>query len=194
MTLYTLMVFLHIATAFLLLSTSIVGEPLVRAAARRTASARDLRAFLEIGRPMARLSPVAALLVLATGVYLATVGRFWTLGWVQASIAIWLVNSVLAVAVVRRAVDRLQREVSVTTETVGPGLDELRWAREWSWGLDMMAANDAVMLAIMTLKPSLGGSLLLLLLANGAVAGGRVALGLQGPPVARVGVSPARDA
>ncbi|NIP79710.1 MAG: hypothetical protein GWM90_11040 [Gemmatimonadetes bacterium] len=182
MSLYALMVFFHISAAFLLLSTSIVGEPLIRAAARRTGSVHELRAYLAIGRPMARLSPVAAMLVLATGIYLASVGRFWALGWVQASTAFWLINSIVAVAVVRRAVDRLDEEVSATTDAVvGSGLDRLRWAPAWSWGPDLVAANDAVMLALMTLRPSLGGSLLLFVLTNVAVAGGRVAFGLDRP-------------
>lgn len=180
--LYTFVVFLHITAAVLLLSTSIVGEPLVRAAARRTRSPQELRSFLELGRPMASLALPAALGVLATGVYLSSVGRFWTLGWVQASAALWLVNSVVAGAVVRRAVGRLEAGSSAVDDPViGPDLDALRWAGSWSWGGDVLATNDAVMLALMTLRPSLGASLLLVLVANGLVAGGRRILGPQGP-------------
>ena len=191
MSLYPLMVLLHITAAVLLLSTSIVGEPLVRAASRRTGSVGDLRAFLELGRPMARLAPPAALAVLAAGVYLATAGRFWTLGWDLVSTALWVVNSVIAPAVVRPAVGRVEAGAAAATDpAVGPDLDDLRWAKGWSWGVDVVAANDVIMLAIMTLKPSLGGSILLALLANGALAAGRLALGLQGPRARPVGVAP----
>ena len=212
MSAYTLVVFLHIAAAVLLLATSIVGEPLVRAAVRRATGVHELRAYLRIGRPMARLSPLAAILVLITGLYLTSQGRFWALGWVQAAIGFWVVNSVLAAVVIRRAVDAVAAAagpsvaagadaagariappgvpgpgvaVETTGAVVGARLDAARWASPWSWGLDALAANDAVTLAIMTLKPSLGGSLLLFLLANAGVAGGRMAFGDRRPPVAR---------
>ena len=145
MSAYTLVVFLHIAAAVLLLATSIVGEPLVRAAVRRATEVQELRAYLRIGRPMARLSPLAAILVLLTGLYLTSQGRFWALGWVQAALAFWVVNSVVAVAVVRRAVDAVASAAEATaaaptvTGEVGSGLvsaelDAARWAPSWTWG------------------------------------------------------------
>jgi hypothetical protein len=186
MSTYTLMVFIHIAAAVLLLGTSIVGEPVVRAAARRTQLTRELRAFLEVARPMALLSPIAALLVLGSGIYLTSVIRIWSLGWIQVSVVFWLVNGLVAVAVVKPAMERLVAEAaSATDEAIGPRLDELRWSPAWSWGRDTMAANDAAVLFLMTLRPGLAVSLAVVLLVNAVVAGGRIGLRLYRPRVAR---------
>lgn len=187
---YTLVVFLHIAAAVLLLATSIVGEPLVRNAVRRATGVCELRAFLRLGRPMARISPIAAVLVLATGMYLTGQGGLWAIGWIQAAIAFWFVNAIVAVAVVRPAVDALAAAAETSDTQVGPHLDELRWASNWTWGQDGLAVTDAVTLAIMTLKPSLGGSLLLFLLAHTAVMGARRVFGFQRPPMAPAVASP----
>ncbi len=54
---YSFVVFIHIAAAVVLLGTSILGEPAVRAAARRATSTAEILAFLRFGRPMAVISP-----------------------------------------------------------------------------------------------------------------------------------------
>jgi uncharacterized membrane protein len=189
MSFYTLIVFVHIAAGVLLLSTSIVGDPLVRAGVRRTRARQDLRAFLELGRSMSLIAPMAALLVLASGAYLATAGHFWTLGWIQVSSALWILNGVVVLTVVRPALRRLEAKATESGPSlVDAELDELRRARGWSWGLDLVATNDAAVLALMTLRPSLGGSILLVLVANFAVAAARRALGLRPPRVAAAGL------
>lgn len=188
---YTLVVFIHIAAAVLLLATSILGEPAVRAAARRTTSPQELRAFLEVGRPMSVLSPVAAVVLLASGIYLATVGRFWTLGWVQVATAFWVVNSALAGLVVRPAIDRVAAAASDATDrSIGERLDAARWSSGWSLGVDAMAANDAAILYLMTMKPGFAGSLAVVLVANLAVAGVRFMFSAPRPAVPEVAVRP----
>lgn len=177
---YTLVVFLHIASSCVLIGTSIVGEPTVRATARRTNRPRDLLACLEVGGRMAPMSPFAALVVLATGLYLTSVIGAWTLGWVQLSMALWLVNSVVAVRVVKPALLRVATEAAAAgDESVGPRLDEVRWSAAWTWGVDILATNDATMLFVMVLKPGLGGSLATLGLAYAVVMGVRVAVGTR---------------
>lgn len=175
---YTLVVFIHIAAAVALLGTSVVGEPIVQAAARRAPTVSDLRAQLAVGRPMAVVSPIAALILLGSGVYLTSIGRFWSLGWVQVATAFWVVNSVVAVALVRPAIQRVAAEAARGTElAIGPRLDALRWSRSWTVGGDLLAVNDAAMLYLMTVKPSLGGSLTIVIVANLVVAGGRAMFG-----------------
>lgn len=183
---YTLVVFIHIAAAVMLLATSILGEPGVRAAARRAADIKELRAYLAVGHPMATISPVAAVLLLASGIYLSSLGRFWSLGWVQVAVAFWVVNSVLAGAVMRPAMKRVQTEASNAGEgAVGPSLDRARWSPGWTWSVDLMAANDAAVLCLMTLRPGLAGSLAVVFLANAGVAGGRFMFGKPRPHAAR---------
>jgi len=188
---YVMVVFVHIAAAVMLLGTSILGEPIVRAAARRTTDPRDLRAFLAIGRPMAVISPLAALALLGSGAYLASVAHFWRLGWVQVATVFWVVNCVVAVAVVKPAVARIAAEAAASSAAaIGPDLDRLRWSRAWTLGVDLLAANDAAVLYLMTLKPGLGGSLAVVILANVVVGGGRLILGAQPPRVASATVAP----
>lgn len=183
---YTLVVFIHIAAAVMLLATSILGEPGVRAAARRAADIKELRAYLAVGHPMATISPVAAVLLLASGIYLSSLGRFWSLGWVQVAVAFWVVNSVLAGAVMRPAMKRVQAEASTAGEgAVGPSLDRARWSPGWTWSVDLMAANDAAVLYLMTLRPGLAGSLAVVFLANAGVAGARFMFGKPRPHAAR---------
>lgn len=185
MSAYVLVLFVHIAAGVLLLGTSILGEPAVRAAARRARAPGELTAYLHVGRQMAALGPVAALTLLASGVYLTHVGRFWSMGWLQVSLAFWLVNAVLAVAVVKAAIERVAAETSASPDgSIDGRLDALRWSSAWTWGVDTMAATDAAVLYLMTVKPTLAGSLAVVLLANAAVAVGRLAFGPQRPRVA----------
>lgn len=178
MSLYMLVLLLHVLSATLLLGTSVVGEPAVRAAARRTGSARDLRAYVDLGGRLGPIGPVAALLVLATGLYLTGVIGAWSLGWVQLSLALWLVNSVVAVAVVKPAVGTVSAEVGAPSDDpIGPRLDGVRWSAAWTWGVDVLATNDAVMLCIMVLKPGLAASVAVLAAAHATVIAGRWVLG-----------------
>jgi hypothetical protein len=54
-----------------------------------------------------------------------------------------------------------------------PHLDALRWSRHWSIGGDVLLANDAARLWLMTLQPDLAGSLLAVAGAMFGVAGAR---------------------
>lgn len=183
---YTIVVFIHIAAAVMLLATSILGEPAVRAAARRATDTRELRAYLAVGHPMSMISPVAAVVLLASGIYLSSLGSFWALGWVQVAVAFWVVNSVLAGAVMKPAMKRVEAEATTAGDgAVGPPLDRVRRSPGWTWSVDLMAANDAAVLYLMTLKPGLAGSLAVVLLANAVAAGVRFMFGTPRPQAAR---------
>jgi hypothetical protein len=120
-----------------------------------------MRAYLAIGRPLMVLEPASALVVLASGVYLASVANFWAQGWVQVSVAFWLVNSVVAGTVVKPAISRVAAQAAIAADgPLGQHLDALRWSPRWSIGADLITANDAAMLYVMTMKPGLAGSLL----------------------------------
>jgi uncharacterized membrane protein len=167
MSLYLLIVFVHVAAAVALLSGSVIASPAVRAAVRRADTAQELRAFLTIGRPLSVLNPVSALLVLGSGIYLASMAHFWSLGWVQVAVVFWLVNSVTAGAFVKPAIMRVAAEAATASEgPVGERLDRLRWSPRWSFGGDLLLANDVAMLFLMTMKPKLAESLLAVVLAN----------------------------
>ena len=175
MNIYDLLVFVHIAAAVLLLGGSVVGSPAVRAAVRRARTTEEMRAYLAIGRPLLVLEPASALVVLATGIYLTTVDNFWSLGWVQVATAGWLVNAAVAGAMVKPAISAVAAHVATQSDgSVGEHLHAFRWSWRWSVGGDVLLANDAAMLYLMTMKPELADSLLVVAAANGVAAGARV--------------------
>jgi hypothetical protein len=160
MGLYELIVFVHSAAAVALLSGSVVASPGVRAAVRRARTMAEMRAYLAIGRPLLVLEPVSALVILITGVYLSSVATFWTQAWVQVAVAFWVVNSVVAGAVVKPHISRIAIQAATQPDgPVGEQVDALRWSPRWSFGGDLIMANDAAMLYVMTMKPGLVGSL-----------------------------------
>lgn len=174
MSLYELIVFVHVAAAVALLSGSVLGSPAIRAAVRRAQSVQELRAALAIGRPLQALEPGSAVVVLVTGLYLTRVADFWSLGWVQVAIAAWLVNAGAAGAVVQPAVKAVAGQAAIAPDgPVGPRLDALRWSRHWSIGGDVLLSSDAAMLWLMTMQPDLAGSLLAVAGAMFGVAGAR---------------------
>ncbi len=137
---------------------------------------------------------MAALGLLASGVYLTSIGRFWTLGWVQVATAFWVVNTALAAAVMRPALDRVtEAAAGAGGATIGADLDALRNSAPWSWSVDVMAANDAAMLYLMTLRPGLAGSVAVVVLANLGVAGGRYLFGRLAPGSPRPARRPGPD-
>jgi hypothetical protein len=164
----------------------------VRGAVRRAGSTDDVRAILAAGRPLLVLEPVAALLVLGSGLYLTSALRFWTLGWVQVAMAAWLVNAVVAAALVKPAVGRVAAGAAAAAGAVGEGLHALRWSPRWSAGGDVLLANDVTILFLMVAKPGLGASLLTVAGANALVVATRIAVsGYFVPPLADAALMPA---
>jgi hypothetical protein len=171
MPIYELTRFIHVAAAVALLGGSVMGSPAVRAAVRRARTAQEIRTCLAVGRPLMVLEPAAAFAVLATGIYLTNTGGFWSLGWVQVALAFWVVNAVVAGALVKPALGRVaQRAATAGESPVDQALNALRWSPRWSVGGNLLMANDAAMLYLMTMQPGLAGSLLTVAGANLLVA------------------------
>jgi hypothetical protein len=174
MDLYTLIVLAHIAAAVSLLSGSVIASPGIRSAIRRARTVHEMRAYLAIGRPLLMLEPVSAAAVLASGVYLTSVAHFWTQGWVQVAVAFWVVNAVVAATLVKPAIGGAASRAAASPDgPVGQDLDALRRSSRWLFGGDVLMANDAAMLYLMTMKPELVGSLLAVAAANVVVAAAR---------------------
>lgn len=167
---YTLVLFVHIATATVLVGGSILAAPAIRAAVRRSGRVEELRTFLSFGKPLEVINPMSAILVMATGAYLSSVAHWWTLGWIQVSVAVWVANSVVARAVVTPALHLLTRESADAADGPIPEvLDAMRWSPRWSHGTDMLLANDVATLFLMTVRPGLPGSVAVVLVANAVV-------------------------
>jgi hypothetical protein len=175
MGLYELTVFVHVAAAMSLLSGSVVASPGVRRGVRRARTTQELRAYLSLGSPLLVLEPASAIVVLASGIYLTSVANFGDQGWVQASIAFWIVNAIVAGVVVKPAIGQVA--AAAATAADGPldqHLDVLRNSSRWSIGGDVLMANDIAMLYVMTMKTELVGSLLAVAVTMMAIAAARV--------------------
>jgi len=192
MGLYEVMVFVHVAAAVTLLSGSVVASPAVRGSVRRAGTTQEMRAYLAIGGPLLILEPTSALVVLASGIYLTSVANFWAQGWVQAAIAFWIVNAVVAGVGVKPVIGHVVAAAATATDgPVDRHLDTFRRSSRWSVGGDVLMANDIAMLYVMTMKPDLAGSLLAVagtILAIGAVR--VITRGLHGFIVSRHSVEP----
>ena len=185
MSLYPFIVFIHIAAAAILVGGSVLAGPLVRAAARRTRATQDLRAFLTLAHTLEAVDPIVAMVVLASGVYLTSVSNFWTFGWVQVSTAFWMASSFVAVGVVKPLLGRLAAEAKAAADAqVSERLNALRWSARWTYGGDFLAATDAAVLYLMTMKPGLFCSLAVVAAAYILIFAVRLVVGRSRPVVA----------
>lgn len=163
--------FLHVLSALLLVGHS-VATPHVIGAIRGAPTVTALRPWLAFARDTARLNPLAALVLLATGVWLGR-GR-WDEGWLQVSAALWLVNSALAVRVVGGIGERIGSVLGSAGEpTIPVEVDALRNSARWEAGAWAMVAVDLATLVLMYAQPGLTGSLAVVAGAFAAVLGAR---------------------
>jgi len=165
---YRFVLFLHIASAVLLIGGSVAGI-LVRAAVRRCATLHEGRTLLALGRPLSIMNPMSALTLMGTGVYLSSVGRWWATPWVLVALVMWVVNTFIARAAVGGTVERLAEHLASGDGPMTVEADALRNSTAWTIGGDLLVAHDLGSLLLMTLKPSLAPSLWVMALAVGVV-------------------------
>jgi uncharacterized membrane protein len=169
MNLYMVVVFIHVAAAIALVSSSVIMAPRVRAAIRDATTIEDVRSYVNISRPLHLLEPLSALLVLLTGIYLTSVASFWTQGWVQIAVVCWIANSIIASVFVNPVLGRLATTPALPFDaTIPPELEAVRRSPRWIASGDALMANDMAMVWLMTIKPDLVGSLLAVAFSNAA--------------------------
>lgn len=141
---YRLVLFLHIASAALLIGGSLAGI-LFRSAVRRSSTPREIAAVLALGRPLSVMNPLSAFSLLGTGIYLTSMGRWWTAPWVLVAMLTWVVNVVIAKGAVGRAVERLAGRVGTTVEgRLDPDLDMVRPSVAWTVGEEKAAVPELI--------------------------------------------------
>lgn len=175
MSTYAIVLFLHVLSATTLLGGGMVAATLFRVGARRARTYDGLRTVLAVGSPLRVINPAVALVLLASGVYLASLLHWWSLGWVRIAVALWIVNLVVAARVVGPHVGRLAREIVGLEGPVSGAADRIRWSTRWTIGSSVMTTNDAAVLMLMLLKPSFALALEILAVAH-AVHLGALAL------------------
>jgi hypothetical protein len=186
---YSVVLFVHVLAAVVLVGHSLFA-PFVHAAIRKATSPAALLGWLGLARDSARVNPLAALTLLATGVYLAA-GR-WSEGWLQVASVLFVVSSALAIGVVKATGERLARLAAASLERGGltDELEALRHSRRWTAAADALLANDLAALYLMVAQPGLVGSILATVAANAALLAWR-ALRNRGAPAASRRLSPA---
>ncbi|MCC7383370.1 MAG: DUF2269 family protein [Deltaproteobacteria bacterium] len=172
MSVYGLILFVHVLAGVVLLGGSIFA-PLTRAAIRRAETLGALRSWLDFARRSARANPVAAMLLLGTGLYLGSAG-WWSAPWFAAASVLFVINSAFAARVVAAESMRLGRAAAVLPDGAVPDhLDRLRWSLRWDTAADVLVACDVATLFLMTNKPTGAVTLATAALAISAVAGRR---------------------
>ncbi len=169
-----IVVFVHVAVAFVLVGSSL-SAPLLRNAIRGAASPGELKQWVGFARRATRLNPAAALVLLASGIWLGAQG-WWSTGWFWVSIAAWLANSLLAVLVVNRTEALLDKAADAGWPAAA--VDPIRFAPSWDAASGAMLANDLALVWIMLHKPSLAASVALTAAANAILVG--IALARRG--------------
>jgi uncharacterized membrane protein len=171
MNLYAIGLFVHISAAIVLIGGSLLASPAIRAAVLRAHTLPELRAWLGAARPLATINPTASIALVASGLYLAQAGGWWSAAWVQVALSLWLVNTAVAAGIVKPAMHELAVTVAGGGDgPVGPDVDRLRRTRRWSVGHHVLLANDLGVLYLMTTKPGYLGSVVALVASHGMLA------------------------
>ena len=181
MSTYNIVVFVHVVSAVVLVGGGLLATPAVNSGIRRARTVTELRRWLGIGKPLDRIAPLSSMALLASGIYLASVGEWWGTPWVRLAGALWIVNATLASVAVKPSMDRLSRAAQATdNEEISPQMEALKDSRRLTVTPDVMLANDMGVLFLMVTKPS--GYLvpvLVLVIAQLALFGLREALRLR---------------
>lgn len=170
---HTLMLYLHILSAALLVGSSAAARRARRVLLDASQQA-SLRAVAEVSRRISLANPVFAMLLLASGLYLGSAG-FWSMAWFWVALAAWVANLALAAMVLGPAGARLGMAAARAGDgAIPPHLDALRRARAPALAADAMIGLDLGVLLLMVAKPTAVAAIVWPLLAVGAM----LALGL----------------
>ncbi len=155
MSTYQVIVFVHVVAAVVLMGGSIGAAPSIASLVRHATTVGEIRRALHHSRRLAPVSPVAAMVLLASGLYLAEAGNWWRWGWVWVSVALWVTNLVLATRVVRPSLVRLGGLIEgSTSETINGDVEAARRSRGRTRSEDLILAGDLAVLFLMIAKPS----------------------------------------
>jgi uncharacterized membrane protein len=168
---YSIVLFIHIAAAIVLVGGSILAAPTIRSAVLRADTLAELRTWLAAGRPLATINPAASFALLGAGLYLTAAGGWWKAAWVQLAIGLWVVNLATATRVVGPAMQQLAVAAAASGDgPVDATVDRLRRTRRWSGGHHVLLANDLGVLYLMISKPGYLGSVSAIAAAHGLLA------------------------
>ena len=159
MTAYTLALFVHITGALALGTTdAIILVGLI--AMRRAPTVEQARLWARFARQAGRLTPLAALLLLAPGVYLVVSAWGWATPWIDVALGAVLVLPLLRSTVIE---PRLTAVVAGVPQAAGapvPADIQRQRIDPLLWGASGVTAGLFLAIVfLMTVKPDLGGAL-----------------------------------
>ncbi|MCK6528069.1 DUF2269 family protein [Myxococcota bacterium] len=170
MSLDSLVVFVHVVAGVALVGHSL-SSLYLRAAIGSAESTSALRLWLSLARRSSRLNPIAAMVLLATGLYLGSKG-WWTHPWFFASLALFVVSSAYGARTIGAGAGALEEAVGSQPDgAVPPRIDALRRRTSWLVAFDLMVAGDLAAIFLMTNKPGLVGTVGALAVACGVALG-----------------------
>lgn len=173
MNVYSSVVFLHVASATVLIGSSLSSQ-FVRDALRRARSVPEVAGWLDFERRSTRANPIAAMTLLATGLYLGSAG-WWTSGWFVVSVVLFVFSAAWAVRVVVAELGLIGRAAAEAGEGLVPAaLDELRWSERLDLAADALLGADAAALFLMVAKPGAAGAVGVAALGLGAAFAARL--------------------
>jgi MFS family permease len=167
---YDVVVFLHVIGAIGLVGSSLVA-PLLAVAVRRTSTVASLREWAAFTRRLGQAVGPFAGLTLVTGLVLGFWGDWWGSGWLEVSLALFIVAGVLATAVLDPWARRLVEAVDAAPD--GPVTAELDRARRdprATVAEPVLLGIDVAIVFLMTVKPGVVGALVIAAIGLGAGA------------------------
>lgn len=170
MTVYSVVLFAHVLSGVALVGGAFFSVQ-ARNALRSARSAEAIRAWAGLVLHSTRLSPLWAMVLLGSGIYLGLDG-YWTAGWFYVSCALWLLNSVWAAHALKRHALQLEAALGTGKDRATDGaLEGVRRSSRWEIVADIHLANDVVGLYLMLEKPDLLPSLVAVAIAYVALTG-----------------------
>ncbi len=165
MSIYTIVLFLHVSGAigyFISTGTWLFGL----SALRRARRVEQVRALTNLVGRLGPLFGISVLLILATGLYMALTAWGLRTGWIDVALISLILIAPLGTAFIeprRRAIDRLAREAP--DGPLSQALEQRTHDPVLLTALQTLAALLLGIVFLMTTKPSLTGSLIVMAVA-----------------------------
>jgi Predicted integral membrane protein (DUF2269) len=165
MSTYTIVLFLHVSGAigyFVSIGTWLFGLVSLRRAQR----VEQVRALVHLVGLSGPLFGISVLLILAAGLYMAFTAWSLQTGWIAVALVSLVLMAPLGTALIeprRRAIERLAREVP--DGPLPQSLEQRIYDPVLSTALQTIAALLFGIVFLMTTKPSLAGSLIVMIVA-----------------------------
>jgi hypothetical protein len=163
MDLYSVLLFVHVLSAMALFGVLAV-ETVALASLRRPATLDEGRKWMALMRRTGRLGPIAMVPLLAAGIWMMAL-RWDAAPWIVAALAGVAAMAVLAGAVTRRAMRRFAQSLGARAELSPGGIAALADAGPLALSLWLRVALAIGILALMTMKPGVLGSIGVMALA-----------------------------